>query len=377
MVIVIALDSFKGSLTAVEACACVAAVFRELGPTNAVQIVPMADGGEGTADALVAAAGGTWVTVDDVVGPLPDQRLSVEFGWLPTSRVAVVEMARSSGLLLLAEDERNPLLTTTFGTGQILVQAQAQGAEEILLTLGGSATVDGGTGAARALGWQFLDSHGQSLPLGGGSLQCLHTLLAPDREMSCSVKALCDVDNPLCGPTGAATVYGPQKGATPEMVQVLELGLGRLAEVVRCERGIDMAEMPGAGAAGGFGAGAVAFLKARLVPGVDAVADAAGLEAALDGADWVVTGEGRLDEQSLQGKVVSGVLRRAERHGTRVAVLSGRLALSAECCRKAGIHWAAGCASPDMPDEEAFGRARDLLTAKARILAETIASRAT
>jgi len=228
MVVVIALDSFKGSLTAIEACECVAAVFREADSASTVRVVPMADGGEGTADALVAAGGGAWVTVDDVVGPLPDQRLSVAFGWLPTSRVAVVEMARASGLLLLAEGERNPLLTTTFGTGQILAQAQAQGAEEILLTLGGSATVDGGTGAARALGWQFLDSHGQDLPLGGGALQSLQTLLAPDREISCSVKALCDVDNPLCGPTGAAAVYGPQKGATPEIVEILGLGLRRL-----------------------------------------------------------------------------------------------------------------------------------------------------
>jgi len=334
----------------------------------------MADGGEGTAEALVAAGAGTWVSVGDVMGPLPDQRLGVEFGWLPASRVAVVEMARASGLPLLSEGDRNPMRTTTFGTGQVLAQALAHGAEEILLTLGGSATVDGGTGAARALGWRFLDAQGRELPLGGEALGDLHALLPPEWNTPRAVKALCDVDNPLCGANGAAAVYGPQKGATPEMVPALEEGLVRLAAVIQRDLGISVADVPGAGAAGGFGAGAIAFMGAELVPGVDTVARAAGLDTALAGADWVITGEGKLDEQSLQGKVVSGVLQRAARHGSRVAVLAGRLALSSERCLEAGIGWASGCAPSGMPDKEAFAGAARFLTVRARALAEAICS---
>jgi len=313
MRILVALDSFKGTLSATSACELVAAALVEGRPSWQVSVLPMADGGEGTADALAAACDGRLIAVENVVGPLPDMRVTAQFAWLPGARTAVVEMARASGLPHLTERQRNPMLTTTYGTGQLLDAAVRRGAERVLLTLGGSATVDGGTGAARALGWRFLDERGRGVPAGGRGLERIRRIEPPASGSAApEVQALCDVDNPLCGPRGAAAVYGPQKGATPQMVTVLEAGLRNLASCVRRDLGRDVLDLPGAGAAGGFGAGAVAFFGARLAPGVEAVAEACGLRQALRGVDWVVTGEGRLDEQSLQGKVVCGVRNAAD-----------------------------------------------------------------
>jgi len=318
--IVVAMDSFKGSMTAVRVCQIVAETLGSAVPGSRIVTKPMADGGEGTAAALMAAAGGRWIPVT-VCGPLPDMQVHAGLVWLADRRTAVVEMATASGLPLLRPHRQDPLKTTTYGTGQLIKAAMEHGARHIVLAVGGSATVDGGVGAAQALGWSFLASQGQEVALGGGSLSQIARIIPPPdprlnpRSVICnpqcrvSVSVLCDVDNPLCGPAGAARVYGPQKGATPEKVEILEAGLAHLADVIRVQIGPDIRDLPGAGAAGGLAAGAVAFLGARLVSGIDEVMAQSRLAEEVADADWVITGEGRFDPQSLRGKVISGATR--------------------------------------------------------------------
>jgi glycerate kinase len=361
MNVVIALDSFKGSLSAAAACRIVAAAFSQALPTAVVRCVPMADGGEGTAAAMVGACGGELVEVHGLSGPLPGQRLSACYGWLPATRTAVVEMAQASGLTRVPPAARDPRRTTTRGTGELIAAARARGAARLVLTLGGSATNDGGCGAAAALGWRFLDAAGRDLPDGGAALARLDRIVPPaEPRWHIPVEALCDVTNPLCGEHGAAAVYGPQKGATPDQVRELDAALGVLAERWRETLGLDVANQPGAGAAGGFGAGAVAFLGARLVSGIDTIAELTGLTDRLREADWVVTGEGRFDESSLLGKVVSGVLRRAALGGARVAVLAGSVALGRAEWLAAGVHEAEACAPSGMSSADAMHPAEEL-----------------
>ncbi|NOY81951.1 MAG: glycerate kinase [Kiritimatiellaeota bacterium] len=374
MKIVVALDAFKGSMTAQRACAATAAVLCRERPAWSVVSCPMADGGEGTAAAMAAAAGGELVPTSEVCGPLPEMRVDAVYAWLPAQRLAVVEMAQASGLPLLPVEKRNPLRTTTLGTGQLLRSALARNPARLLLGLGGSATVDGGMGAARAFGWRFLDSSGADLPLGGGALERLARILPPESPESLPrVEALCDVQNPLCGPNGAVAVFAPQKGATPEMLVRLEAGLQRLAEVVRRDLGLEVATMPGAGAAGGFGAGAVAFFRARLVSGVRTVATACGLHRLLRGADWVITGEGCFDEQSLHGKVVSGVRDAAVAAGVKVAVLAGRVRLPEDSRLAAGFDAAVALAPAAVSEETAAAEAgRRLDLAVCRLIEQTL-----
>ncbi len=392
MKIVIAMDSFKGTLPAVDACAIAAAAIRAVAPRADIVVKPMADGGEGTASALMAAAGGQWVE-REVMGPLPEMRVNAGYVRLPVvggggaaglpagetaygahpacpfgqtangvAPVAVVEMATASGLHLLRPEQLNPLKTTTFGTGELIQVALASGAEKILLTIGGSATVDGGVGAAMALGWQFRDDQGRDIEFGGGALSRIVQIIPPEREILASVEVLCDVDNPLCGPHGAAAVYGPQKGATPAMVEVLDAGLAHLAVLVKEQLGRDVKNVPGAGAAGGLAAGALAFMNARLVSGIDEVMAQSHLKETLADADWVVTGEGRFDVQSLRGKVVSGVTRLARQAGARVAVLAGQVLLLPEVYRAAGIEVALSCMTEGMNLQYALDNSEALLT---------------
>ncbi|MDY0262813.1 glycerate kinase [Syntrophotalea acetylenica] len=368
MNILVACDSFKGSLTAVEACTIIAATLGRIHPGWNLRICPLADGGEGTAELLTGAAQGCWRDVGDVMGPLPGMRMTASYGWVAPSATAIVEMARASGLVLLDAAHRRPLETTTYGTGQLLQAAVRQGARHILLTLGGSATVDGGTGAARALGWRFLDAMGQPVPLGGGSLSTLRRIVPPVNRLP-EVTVLCDVVNPLCGAQGAARVFAPQKGATPAQVEMLEQGLAHLAELIQEQLGMNVAVIAGGGAAGGFGAGAVAFLGGRLRGGIAVVMERLRFEQELRSADWVITGEGCLDPTSLHGKVVSGVLERARRFGVPVAVLAGRLQLNAKECTRAGVRHALSVTPEDMPLDEAFARAAELLSCAAERLA--------
>ena len=362
MRIVLAPDSFKGSLPAAEFCRVAAAAIQDLRPDAEVISLPMADGGEGTAAALLAArpVAGEWVPVR-VTGPT-FRSVGAGYAWFPGDATAVVEMAAASGLPLVPPAERDPLATTTYGTGELLRAAQARGARRILLAVGGSATVDGGIGAAAALGWQFEDADGRAVPPTGGGLERLRRIVPPAAMAPFPpVEVLCDVNNPLTGPDGAAAVYGPQKGATPEMVARLDRGLARLAACVRDQLGVEIETPPGAGAAGGLAAGAMAFLRGRLVPGIRTLLEEAGFDAAIGGADWVVTGEGRLDAQSLCGKVVSGVAAAAARRGVPVVVFAGRVALDAAAVRQAGLAGAHAIAPDDLPTEEAMVQAPKLL----------------
>lgn len=368
MNIVVAMDSFKGSLTATDACRIVAEALGVVLPGTQIITKPMADGGEGTATVIMAAAHGQWVE-KQVVGPLPQMCVDAGYVWLADERTAVVEMASASGLQLLKDDQRDPLATTTYGTGQIIKAAIGQGAQRILLAVGGSATVDGGVGAAMALGWRFRTEAGGDIPLGGGGLRHIAEIIPPDREMGASVEVLCDVDNPLCGRQGAAHVYGPQKGATAQMVETLDAALAHLARGVSGQLGLNVADVPGAGAAGGLAAGAMAFMDARLASGVEVVMTQIGLDKALHDADWVITGEGCFDHQSLRGKVVSGVARRAKQHGARVAVIAGQVRLPPQVYATAGIEAAVALRDSHMSLAFALEHSTELLARAAERLA--------
>jgi len=367
--IVLCLDSWKGSLTSAEACAAVARGLRGAVPGVDLLSIPMADGGEGTLDAVEARDPGLRIGLD-VCGPLPGSRVRGEYLLWTERREALIEMAVCAGLPLLTEAERDPMRTTTFGVGQMVADAVKRGAQHIHLAVGGSATVDGGAGMASALGWRFLDAAGNPLPLGGGALQNLERILPPENPSPgpLAVRVWCDVINPLTGPKGAAAVFAPQKGASPEQVLVLEAGLCRLAEITLRDLGVDIATPPGTGAAGGLSAGAIAFLNARLVSGVETLAQKLDLENALRGADWVVTGEGRFDAQSLDGKVVSGILGVARKTGAKVAVLAGSIALGEEALRAAGVDAAVSANPGGLPLAEALRRAPELAEAAARRL---------
>ncbi|MFH0880434.1 MAG: glycerate kinase, partial [Lentisphaerota bacterium] len=296
---------------------------------------PMADGGEGTAQAVMAGMGGPWMPVS-VMGPLQEMSVPAGFVWMDWQKLALVEMAAASGLLLLAAGQRNPLKTTTYGTGQLLRAAVEQGARKIWLAVGGSSTVDGGVGAAAALGWKFLDRSGRPVGLGGEALSRIDDIVPPAEGFpACEV--LSDVTNPFCGPNGAARIFGPQKGATPEMVELLDNGLDHLSRVIEKKLGVHLKDLSGAGAAGGLAGGAVAFFGATLVSGIERIMSLLNLDEALQNADWVITGEGSFDNQSLQGKVVSGIIRKAKEKGVRVAVIAGRVSLEESLWRQAGV----------------------------------------
>jgi len=365
MKIVVALDSFKGSMTAVRACEIVAQSV--VAAAAGVEVIrkPMADGGEGTASALMAARGGLWVP-RTVTGPLPQVQVDAGFVWLREEAAAVVEMAAASGVQLLSGEQMNPLNTTTLGTGELIRSAVEHGAARILLAVGGSATVDGGVGAAMALGWRFLDGAGRDVGPGGGRLAAIRTIVPPKHRAAVPVEVLCDVDNPLCGEHGAARVYGPQKGATPEMVEQLEAGLCHLADLIQEQLGRHVRDVPGAGAAGGLAAGALAFLDGRLVSGIDTIMAHSRLREALVGADWALTGEGRFDGQSLRGKVVSGVARMAREAGARVGVLAGQVTLDRSVYKARGIDDAVACIQPGMDVQYAIAHGEELLAQAAR-----------
>jgi len=327
MRIVVAPDSFKETLSAVGVAEAVAAGVADAEIGAAVDLCPMADGGEGTVEAMVAATGGRAMTAD-AFGPLGERRRA-GFGLLGDGRTAVIEMAAAAGLELVGPEQRNPMRTTTFGVGCLIRAALEAGADRLIIGIGGSATVDGGTGCAQALGVVFVDKHGRLSPCGlaGGGLADIGHIDMSDRDpriAGADVRVACDVTNPLTGPEGAAAVYGPQKGATPEMVALLEAGLANLAAVVREELGIDVEHMPGAGAAGGLGAGLVAFAGATLQSGVEIVAEAVGLRERVRGADLVITGEGKLDSQSAHGKTAFGVARLAAEEGAAVICIPGQ-----------------------------------------------------
>jgi glycerate kinase len=338
MKIAIVPNAFKGSLTAAQAAACIERGFRKALPNVTTVKIPMADGGDGTVLAIVAATGGRPVkcSVSDPLG----RKIQSTFGLTGDGRTAVIEMALASGLALLKPGERNPLRTSSRGTGELIRAALDRRVQELLIGIGGSATNDGGMGMARALGIKFFDARNRELADNGGALIKLARIDISGLDVrlkNVTVSVACDVDNPLCGPRGAARVYAPQKGATPAMVAQLDAGLKRLAAVIQKDLGIEVARLPGAGAAGGQGAGLVAFLNARMRPGVDIVTHAIGLESKLAGCDLVVTGEGRMDGQTAFGKAPAGVARVARKLGIPVIAICGSLGPDAGKVRTVGI----------------------------------------
>ena len=362
MRIVAATQAFKGSLSALDAAKAVEGGVRRVLPDAEVVAVPVADGGDGTLETLVDALGGE-VRAKSVTGPLGEPVVA-EWGALADGTTAVVEMARSSGIALVPAEKRNPLLATTYGLGELIRRALEQDFRSFIVGIGGSATNDAGAGMAQALGARLLDSDGRELPRGGAALAMLHSidLSALDRRATESrFLVACDVSNPLTGPEGASAIYGPQKGATEEMVAQLDLALGRFAEVVSGDLGIDAGDRPGAGAAGGLGAGLVAFLEAELSPGVDIVLDAVGLDGHLEGADLVITGEGSLDYQTVYNKAPIGVARRAKARGIPVVAVAGSLGERFELVHERGIDAAVAITSGPMSLEEASTRAFELV----------------
>jgi glycerate 2-kinase len=338
MRVVIAPDKFKGSLTAIQVAAAISRGVLAAAPDATVDLVPMADGGEGTVDALVAATGGV-IREARVTGPLGEP-VAARFGLLGDGRTAVLEMAAASGLVLVPPDRRDPLVATTRGTGELLLLARAAGARRVIVGIGGSATNDGGAGMGQALGYRLIDAEGRELSPGGGDLGRLARIDASGRRPELDgveIDVACDVTNPLCGPEGASAVYGPQKGATPAMIELLDRNLAHFARIVARDIGVAIDHVPGSGAAGGLGAGLLAFADGKLLPGINLVIDAVGLAGRLVNADLCLTGEGALDAQSAFGKTVAGVARLACSLGCPALALAGTIGPGAQAVLKQGM----------------------------------------
>ncbi|AWY39364.1 glycerate kinase [Pseudomonas putida] len=370
MKIVIAPDSFKDSISAQGAADAIGLGLREVWPDAQLIKCPMADGGEGTVAAVLAACGGEHHRAE-VRGPLGDTAFA-KMGWLPESRTAIIEMAEASGLQLVPVNQRDACNSSTFGTGQLIGFALDAGAQRIILAIGGSATNDGGAGALQALGLKLFDAQGQLLPPGGLALAKLFRMdlseLDP-RIKDVRFDIAADVDNPLCGPHGASAVFGPQKGATPEQVQLLDHALGHFADHCAKALGWDVRDEPGSGAAGGLGFAAKAFFDAQFLPGVEVVADLVGLADAIEGADLVITGEGRFDAQTLRGKTPLGVAQIANEQGVPVIVIAGSLGEDYQALYRHGIDAAFSLVNGPITLEEACMNAPRLLRERASDIA--------
>ncbi len=355
--IVIAPDSFKGNLTSLEVAVYIEKGIRRVLPKVKCIKVPMADGGEGTVQSLIDAAEGELIK-KRVKGPT-GKIVTARYGWLPAKQTAVIEMAEASGLPLVEGRDKNPLKTTTYGTGQLMLDAINRGARKIVIGIGGSATNDGGTGMAQALGVRFMGAGGREIkePGSGGMLAKIRAIDVTGfdlRVCKTDILVACDVENPLYGKKGAAHVFGPQKGATPKMVAVLDTNLRHLGKLIKRDLKKDVAHIPGAGAAGGLGAGLVAFTGATLKSGIDIVLKTTELEKYLKDADLVITGEGKVDFQTAFGKTSSGVARVAKKHKVPVVAIGGALADDAHNVFAHGIDGIASAAARDMSLDEAL-----------------------
>lgn len=338
MRIIIAIDSFKGSMTSLEAGKEIALGIKKVYPEASAVIMPLADGGEGTTEALVSATGGQYQSVQ-ITGPLKEPIQAV-YGILGDSRTAVIEVAAACGLPLVPEARRNPLLTTTYGVGELILDAVGKGCREFIIGLGGSATNDAGIGMLQALGYRFLDEAGEEVGQGGEAMQKVHHIIAEEARpelRDCSFQVACDVNNPLYGSNGAAYIYAPQKGADSEMVQLLDQGLIKLDQVVERDMGTSMQQIPGAGAAGGLGGAFAVFLSGKLQSGIELVLGRIGVEKQLEDADFVITGEGRLDGQTSMGKAPLGIAEIAGKYGIPVIALAGGVTEEASVLNERGI----------------------------------------
>lgn len=323
---VLAPDSFKGSMTAQEVCDAMEKGIRKILPNANCIKIPMADGGEGTVQSLIDATKGKVYEVE-VVGPLASPVLA-QYGILGNEKTAVIEMASASGIQYIDEKTRNPLITTTYGTGQLIKECLDRKVSRIILGIGGSATNDGGAGLAQALGARLLDKQNKELPFGGAALSQLAKIdlsNLDNRLNNIEIEVACDVTNPLCGETGASKVFGPQKGATPEMVKVLDKALYHYAETIKHQLGKDISNISGAGAAGGLGAGLLAFTNAKLGRGINIIINYTNLKESIKKADFVFTGEGRIDFQTQYGKTPYGVAQVAKQENKKVIAIAGSI----------------------------------------------------
>ncbi len=362
MKIVIAPQSFKGSTSAFDVARAMEKGVLRVVPDAGTVLVPVADGGDGTLETLVEATGGE-VRSATVTGPV-GKPVTAEWGALGDGQTAVVEMARTSGLALLSLAERDPLHATTHGLGEVVREALDAGFRSFIVGIGGSATNDGGTGMAQALGVRLLDEAGRDLPPGGAALAYLRRIDMSgldERAAGARFSVACDVSNPLTGPEGASAVYGPQKGATPGHVEQLDAALGNFAQVVERDIGISIEAVPGSGAAGGLGGGMMAFLGGSLRSGVDIVLDHVGLDEQLEGAHLVITGEGQIDFQTVYNKAPVGVARRAKQRGIPVLAVCGSLGEGFEAVHAEGIDAVASILSAPMTLDEASARAPGLI----------------
>ena len=336
---VLAPDSFKESMSAKVACNAMERGIRKVFPNAKIIHVPMADGGEGTIDALVDGNGGTRIEVT-VSGPLPTEKVMTYYGLLADKKTAVIEMAKANGIELLAEEKRNPLVTSTYGTGEMIQAALDQGVKTIIIGIGGSVTNDGGAGMAQALGVRFFDKDNRELPMGGAALATLSRIDTTDldpRIKETEIIIASDVTNPLTGPKGASVVFGPQKGATYAMVEELDKALAHYAEVIERDLGLEIKEQPGAGAAGGLGAGLLAFTGAKMQSGIELVIELTQLEEKIVQSDYVFTGEGGMDFQTKFGKTPYGVAKIAKKYNKPVLACAGYIGEQVEVLYEEGI----------------------------------------
>lgn len=337
MKIVIAIDSLKGSLSSMEAGHAIEQGIRNVLPETKVLVKPLADGGEGTTEALVEGLGGDMVQVQ-VHGPL-ETPVNAAYGVIRESNTAIMEMAAAAGIILVGKDKR-PLDATTYGVGEMIRDAITRGCREFIIGIGGSATNDGGIGMLTALGYEFLDAEGKPAGIGAGALYKV-AKICDDKVMpelkDCHFRIACDVTNPLCGENGSTYIYGPQKGLTVELRDELDHAMGAYAQVVKAYNGTDYAKTPGAGAAGGLGFAFLSFLSGELLPGIELVLNAVEMDKAMEGADLVFTGEGRLDYQTAMGKAPVGIAKMAKKHGAKVIALAGAVIEGAQECNEQGI----------------------------------------
>lgn len=338
MKVVIAIDSLKGSLTSMEAGAAVKAGVLLAHPEAEVVIKPLADGGEGTTDALIEGLGGERIDVT-VTGPM-GKPVSAYYGYLKETDTAIIEMASAAGITLVSEGEKNPLTATTYGVGEMIKDAAEKGCRNFIIGIGGSATNDGGIGMLKALGYTFLDANGRDTGEGAqalGKVAKIGTAAVYSKLKECHFQVACDVTNPLCGENGATYIYGPQKGVTDALKLVLDRDMAHFADVTSAALGNHFAETEGAGAAGGLGFAFLSFLGAELTPGIELILNAVKLEESLKDADVVVTGEGRLDHQTAMGKAPIGVAKLAKKYGAKVLAFAGGVTKDAKACNAAGI----------------------------------------
>ncbi|WKA56988.1 glycerate kinase [Planococcus shenhongbingii] len=338
MKVLIAIDSFKGSISSIEGSEAISAGIKEVYPEAQIVILPLADGGEGTVEALIRATDGNLVE-KEVMGPLKEKVTAV-YGILGDGKTAVIETAAACGLPLVPSNQRNPLLTTTYGVGELIADAIDKGCREFVIGLGGSATNDAGIGMLQALGFRFYNEHNKEVGIDGQALADICRLdleHVNDKLKECTFRIACDVKNPLYGPMGAAYIFGPQKGATPEMVKQLDEGLKHFADLVQDELGVDINQIEGAGAAGGLGAAFSGFINGQLQSGIDLVLEIIDMEKSMEGADFVITGEGKLDGQTSMGKAPLGVAQLAQKQGIPVIALAGGITEETAALNELGI----------------------------------------